>query len=1025
MAIQSPVQQQTVPPASKMPAPQGPDSGHGPEPDGPERPFTTELLFDFEDGKKLEPPKRQPVEITPELARVFVRAARVARPQEPPLQFSSLLVAMLVDEDEWLRLHFDQSEVNFQAIESKRPYASLTPHPDDASRLGPSYLASVSARAALEEAARIARGCTGRNTIDLRHLCAAYPVLPKWHLDDFKAFQIDRLQWARALGAEMAGRFPHERGYWSTYADRASPVPLTSFSADVYTEEDLLGIDRGVDALALLVASTRTATPLAIGVFGPWGSGKTFYMRHLQKRIVRLRHEEQDRIVKWKAAREQGSASEDDAPLYYGEVAQVEFNAWHYNEANLVASLVEHLFRNLRVAPDEKDDELDKRRAVMLGKLGGLKGELTTIDQSIEAARQRVEAAQADVRQASKAAEQARQVVQDKAGEMATHRAKLEDERSHMDEALRAVRLEPDQVAADDVIAVALGPLAPLLEQIRGTITGLKDKAFDWAAFFDRLVSPRGLAVVGLCIAAPAVLWFAKALEGQWALLTGSVATAVAGFGNALEVLRRRRAAFEAKLEALEAEGKRRVETARQKLEAEHGARVAAAQGRLDAVKGELDAQRRALGDREARLVQAASELAARAADHDECVARRVEAEEAARAAQAELERLSSALLLEEFIKDRASTDEYRKQLGFLALVRRDIERLSELIDKANKRWMDPRNKDPAPLLNRIVLYIDDLDRCKESTVLEVLEAVHLLLAFPLFVCAVAVDPRWVEKCLRLARRQLFIEAQEALPGGAAGEALLPPALPHGLGGVSIDGAPGAPATVADYLEKIFQIPIWMTPIEPRARAGLVNSLLGPTATPRPLRIAQEGEEDKAPAPQPQRDPLNAFEALLEQARETPDPLRVTAEEAAYIEELAPLLSDRPRALKRLVNVYRLLKASLPDLERANFVRREVPSSGYRICLTQLALFTSHPRVAPALLAALGPGGDGGHGGNGVAVPLPSAQTLQSWFDALDPPRDAMLERAIELIPDRGTLLIDEFRRWLPQTSRYLFNRNG
>ena len=38
------------------------------------------------------------------------------------------------------------------------------------------------------------------------------------------------------------------------------------------------------------------------------------------------------------------------------------------------------------------------------------------------------------------------------------------------------------------------------------------------------------------------------------------------------------------------------------------------------------------------------------------------------------------------------------------------------------------------------LLYIDDLDRCSEDKVVKVLEAVHLLLAFKLFVVIVAVE---------------------------------------------------------------------------------------------------------------------------------------------------------------------------------------------------------------------------------------------------------------------------------------------
>jgi predicted KAP-like P-loop ATPase len=136
------------------------------------------------------------------------------------------------------------------------------------------------------------------------------------------------------LRARMAARFPKERAFWLSYVDRASPVPLTSFSADVYTQEDLLGIDRNVDALALLIASTRTVTPLAVGVFGPWGSGKSFFMRHLQRRIVEIRSTEQHRIALWIEKRRAGTATPDDAPLYFAQVAQVEFNTWLQGRAS-------------------------------------------------------------------------------------------------------------------------------------------------------------------------------------------------------------------------------------------------------------------------------------------------------------------------------------------------------------------------------------------------------------------------------------------------------------------------------------------------------------------------------------------------------------------------------------------------------------------------------------------------------------------------------------------------------------------
>jgi hypothetical protein len=226
---------------------------------------------------------------------------------------------------------------------------------------------------------------------------------------------------------------------------------------------------------------------------------------------------------------------------------------------------------------------------------------------------------------------------------------------------------------------------------------------------------------------------------------------------------------------------------------------------------------------------------------------------------------------------------------------------------------------------------------------------------------------------------------------------------------------------VGDYLEKIFQIPIWMAPIESRTRAALVNTLLGPTASPQPRRTGQTAQvaAETAASAKPAADPEEgALKALVSKARETPDPLQISAAEAGFIDEIAVLLSDRPRALKRLVNIYRLLKASLPDIERASFVDAG-ESSAYRICLTQLALFTSHPRLAPTLVAAIGePEED--------ADPVPDdGLTLESWLLALPEPVEPDLATAIRLLPNRGELLLGPFRRWLPYTSRHLFHRAG
>jgi len=352
----------------------------------------------------------------------------------------------------------------------------------------------------------------------------------------------------------------------------------------------------------------------------------------------------------------------------------------------------------------------------------------------------------------------------------------------------------------------------------------------------------------------------------------------------------------------------------------------------------------------------------------------------------AELDQLSSTRLLDEFLRSRMATDEYQKQLGFLALVRRDFQRLSDLIARANAEWCDPAKATSPPPLNRIVLYIDDLDRCNEETVLKVLEVVHLLLAFRLFVCVVAVDPRWIEECLRQKHSYLF-------------------------GTEETDDS--VRVTVGDYLEKIFQIPIWTSPIEADQRASVVNALLGKTAAPVPLSsgapqpAAAHPDSPLPPDLQTSHQQGDAFQSLIDRAEEKADPLRISDDETSFVETLAPLLSDKPRALKRFVNTYRLLKASLPDIDREKFVT-PAANSPYRICLSQLALFTGHPRLAPLLVHELKDG---------------LANSLEIWFSTLEQDTQAKLVQVFELIPDRTRITASDFREWLPETSKYLFHR--
>ncbi|HEY3055185.1 MAG TPA: P-loop NTPase fold protein [Thermoanaerobaculia bacterium] len=965
----------------------------------PTAPAVVTLTYDQEGGGKLLTPKRVKLSVTPDLARVFARAALVNARDSTALSFTSLLVGMLTGTDTlsvWLKAELERHGVTAKKIaESRsRSYNEASLHSLQST---PTELAtSVSARRAIEEAQTIAAALDNGQipddgpALDVRHLAAAYPILRDWHVKDFEDLGIDRLAWCRAFGGFMAKSYVSEKPYWSTYADRAAPVPLTSFSADVYTEKDLLDIDRTVDALALLIASTRTETPLSIGVFGPWGSGKSFFMRHLRKKIWGLAEREQGRVSTWIDKRDAGKATAADAPLYYGQIAQVEFNAWHYNEGNLVASLVDHLFRNLRVLPGAKDTELEQRRAEVLLQLSGAEVELAGAATALERTQEQVVVARGEVERAKEDVVSARKDVDTKAKELEDSSSQAEKARKELDVAIQAVAQDANAPDAGSAVAVAVRQLtdSPVVANVRAAGETLLRGITDWRTFGARLFSVRGAVVLALLLVAPVVAWLTHWLTGAWATLVGGFAALSASMTRIVGFIRERRKEFEAKLRQLEEEEAKRIAKRRAELEKKQAEVQAEWTAKVAALRATLEEQQAILRNREAAVASAVRSLADQTKDLDAKVAKRSSAEVKLREVEARLKQLSSALLLDEFIKDRSGTDEYRKQLSFLALVRRDFERLSDLIAAANEEWSSPQKQGRPPLLNRIVLYIDDLDRCDVDTVLKVLEAVHLLLAFPLFVCVVAVDPRWIEKCLRQKHQYLF-------------------------GGENEEG--GARATVGDYLEKIFQIPIWMSPIDPAHRAAVVKSLLGNTAAPEPKSRQVEAQEALRGAQAlPDRieiaNAADGFQAAVRRAEENPDPLRITRDEALFVDRVKSLLSDKPRALIRFVNIYRLLKASLPDVDQQTFVSADA-SSPYRICISQLAFFTGHPRLGPllALQVELANGDD---------------IDLRTWFDKLPDNARGSLTNAFDQIPDAGSIRLLAFRTWLPCTSKYLFHRD-
>jgi hypothetical protein len=298
------------------------------------------------------------------------------------------------------------------------------------------------------------------------------------------------------------------------------------------------------------------------------------------------------------------------------------------------------------------------------------------------------------------------------------------------------------------------------------------------------------------------------------------------------------------------------------------------------------------------------------------------------------LARLDAAERLALVIEEARSGgfDQYR---GLLGRVHADLRRLSDSAREAFAEWGDGGSVGPPPL-ERVILYIDDLDRCSPRKVVDVLAAVHLLLALPLFVVVVAVDPRWLRRCLEQYHSELF--------GGA-------------------DGTDAG--TPLDYLDKIFQVVFALRPMGDAAK-GFIEDLV-PTDDPLPgesdgaTPSAQPPDPTPSPAPNPPSEGSRTPEPDPPPdpaAPPQPEQLRLRAVELEFIVRLRALL-ETPRAVKRFVNLYRLVRAPIVDEKLEGFIGPDGRGE-YQAVLVLLAVLVAAPESCRALIGALEPDREGG-----------------------------------------------------------------
>jgi len=832
---------------------------------------------------------------------------------------------------------------NVQALGDR----SLRVQRKNATRAGVPVAMTANMFATFERASDIALRTTGRPVIHARHLLAALLTSGQTPRDsgvlrrldelgiDPAALRLELYDWMRGYGDRDAvwveiliGALPAARRLGGFNADRAGGKKK---------EVDLLGIDTEVQAFAALIAARTVSPPLSIGLFGEWGSGKTFFMSALRSAIDGLSSEA-------RAA----NRMQRELP-FYKHIVQIEFNAWHYVEGNLWASLVEHILDNLY----ENKDTSDTRKLQE-----GLIKKLAEERALAQATNNAVATAAAATKSAQEAVDAAQGELNRKTDEVA--------------------RLNADSVRKDFVLNGAVKPIETALKELGIDLVG--KSAVDLETALSQIHGAFGR---GQRFLTPLLRGKDRRRRFAWLALSLLGAPAVAVIVNYVmrNLPRAEIYAYASGLATL-------ISTVVPWLKRQ-------ADWLSDRLKEAEDAQRafdremaKATADYVAEVTRAEQKLRELTSAFEAAQQKHVEAKGREAAAAAELEAATTGRLLANFIADRASSSDYRKHLGVLALVRDDFEKLSGLIEEENwrlspdkpneeprgddlKRFKDlgEEEKDKAQRINRIVLYIDDLDRCPPNKVVEVLQAVHLLLAFPLFVVVVGVDARWVTKSLETRYRELLHVDTKAPIGD--------------------DRLLFGAATPNDYLEKIFQIPFWLRPMDPTASENMLRGLLKeslerpPEPTDahmdQPANGPHNGDAGK-PLPPPNPNQPGATPQMAP-AGATPPPspphpsaggnpavpkakppvldLTITDDEFKYMRKLTGVLGRSPRALKRFVNVYRLIKAGLEEHELQAFTRPRLPLSDYQVVLFLLAVDTGAPLAARLFFETIEAGSTG------------------------------------------------------------------
>ena len=188
---------------------------------------------------------------------------------------------------------------------------------------------------------------------------------------------------------------------------------------------------------------------------------------------------------------------------------------------------------------------------------------------------------------------------------------------------------------------------------------------------------------------------------------------------------------------------------------------------------------------------------------------------------------------------------------------------------------------------NRLVVFVDDLDRCLPEKAIEVLEAIKLFLDAENCIFVLGLDQEVIARGIEMKYKEL----------GARQDG-------DGQGHFTIEGV--------RYLEKIIQLPFIIPPVEPSDMGDFVHGLSDPWPNEECPKVFAEGLGDN---PRQIKRTVNTFLMLWKLAQKREEKLKgkvkpirlakVVAIQTVYPDLYNLLLKEEPRYLRELEEYYR------------------------------------------------------------------------------------------------------------------------